>query len=146
MITNNKIKAKVACVVIIVRDNYILMGRRKGGTGAGTFALPTGKVKQYELLEECAKREVMEETGLNVDELRLISVCDTVEKQLDRHNITFGFLAGSVYGEPSLREPQRCEGWDWYSLSDLPTPLFGSTGRVLEDFLSGEVYHSNVCL
>jgi hypothetical protein len=36
-----------------------------------------------------------------------------------------------------LAEPEKCDGWDWYDLDDLPQPLFIVTRRMIESLRSG---------
>ncbi len=38
--------------------------------------------------------------------------------------LDFEFLDDGVSGEPILREPDKVESWNWYSLDTLPRPLF----------------------
>jgi ADP-ribose pyrophosphatase YjhB (NUDIX family) len=54
-----------ACVAVVIRDgDKILMIERRDGNGLG---LPGGHIKQSETVEEAARREVKEETGLNLE-------------------------------------------------------------------------------
>lgn len=57
-------RPKVGVAVIIRKDNKILLGKRIGSHGAGTWAFPGGHLEFGETPEQCAQREVFEETGL----------------------------------------------------------------------------------
>lgn len=59
---------KVAVAVVIERDRKILLGRRGEGTReSGKWSFPAGFVDRGEQVEAAAHREVLEETGLNVE-------------------------------------------------------------------------------
>ena len=68
---------KVGIGVMIKNDkNEILLGLRQGSHGSGEWAFPGGHLEFGEIIFQTAKREVKEETGLEVDEFELISVSD----------------------------------------------------------------------
>ena len=53
--------------VILIRQGRVLLGERSAGkTGGGTWAPPGGKVEPDETADVCARRELLEETGLLV--------------------------------------------------------------------------------
>ncbi len=63
---NDNKKIMVGVGVAIVKDGCVLIGKRKNSHGGGTFAFPGGKLEYGETFEQCAVREVMEETQLAI--------------------------------------------------------------------------------
>ena len=57
---------RVGVAVIIKHQNTILLGERIGAHGANTWATPGGHLEFGESVEQCAIREVFEETGLKL--------------------------------------------------------------------------------
>ena len=58
---------KLAATVVVERDDRVLMVRRAIQPGIGLWSLPGGYVDRGEVVEKAAAREVLEETGLQVD-------------------------------------------------------------------------------
>ncbi|RLC15632.1 MAG: DNA mismatch repair protein MutT, partial [Deltaproteobacteria bacterium] len=52
----------IGVAAIVIKDKKVLLGKRKNAHGAGTWAFPGGHLEYKESIEECAKREVFEET------------------------------------------------------------------------------------
>nr|5GP0_A Chain A, Nudix hydrolase 1 [Arabidopsis thaliana]5GP0_E Chain E, Nudix hydrolase 1 [Arabidopsis thaliana]5GP0_F Chain F, Nudix hydrolase 1 [Arabidopsis thaliana]5GP0_I Chain I, Nudix hydrolase 1 [Arabidopsis thaliana]5WWD_A Chain A, Nudix hydrolase 1 [Arabidopsis thaliana]5WWD_B Chain B, Nudix hydrolase 1 [Arabidopsis thaliana] len=119
---------RVAVVVFILNGNSILLGRRRSSIGNSTFALPGGHLEFGESFEECAAREVMEETGLKIEKMKLLTVTNNVFKEAPTpsHYVSVSIRAVLVdpSQEPKNMEPEKCEGWDWYDWENLPKPLF----------------------
>ena len=116
---------RVGIAVIVLKDGKILLGRRKGSHGAGEYASPGGHLEHLERFEDCAVREVREETGMEIGPLRFLRVMN-IRQYAPRHYIDVAFAADWVSGEPEVREPDKIEGWAWYDLARLPSPLFGT--------------------
>ncbi|KAJ1018978.1 hypothetical protein NDA16_004781 [Ustilago loliicola] len=51
-------------VFVINEKGHVLVGKRTGSHGAGTLALPGGHLELHESFQDCAAREIYEETGL----------------------------------------------------------------------------------
>ncbi|XP_010511893.1 PREDICTED: nudix hydrolase 1-like [Camelina sativa] len=128
MATGEEAIPKVAVVVFILKANSILLGRRRSSIGHSTFALPGGHLEFGESFEECAAREVMEETGLKIEKMKLLTVTNNVFKEAPKpsHYVSVSMRAELVdpNQEPKNMEPEKSEGWDWYDWENLPTPLF----------------------
>ncbi len=61
--------AKVGVGVLINKDGKILLIKRRGSHGEGTWAPPGGHIDFGERVIDCAEREVKEETGLEIKNL-----------------------------------------------------------------------------
>ncbi|MED6138732.1 Nudix (Nucleoside diphosphate linked moiety X)-type motif 1 [Stylosanthes scabra] len=128
---------RVAVVVFILKGKSVLLGRRRSSVGDSTFALPGGHLEFGESFEDCAAREVREETGLEVGKLELLTVTNNVflEEPKKYHYVTIFMRAvlGANEAEqvPQNLEPEKCDGWEWYQWSHLPNPLFGPLERMV---------------
>ena len=110
-------------VMLFNNDGKILLGKRKGSHGAGEYSFPGGHLENGENLPACAMREVIEETGIVIHEIEFQFVQNTY-KYKPKHYVHIGVIAKVLHGDPVLREPDKCEGWDWYDLYNLPKPIF----------------------
>ncbi len=117
-------KPGIGVGVIIRRGNKVLLGKRKGAHGAGTWSFPGGKLDLWETPEECAMREVEEETGLKIKNLKNSIYTNDMFKEEGKHFITLFVIADYDSGEPEIKEPNKCESWDWFEWDKLPQPLF----------------------
>lgn len=117
-------RPKVGVAVIIIRDNQVLMGKRLGAHGSHTWNFPGGHLEYGESIEVCGKREVLEETGLIVRNIKLGPYTNDIFDTEGKHYITLFTLATNPIGEPQIMEPDKCTQWSWFSWDDLPQPLF----------------------
>lgn len=137
---NNQVKVGVG--VMILKDGKMLLGKRKGKHVPGVYAWPGGRMENNESFEECAKREVMEETGMEIQNIKFVSVFNIRAFEPDNYvNLTFS--ADWKSGEPKLVEPDECEGWDWYDMDNLPTPLFNTIENSMRALNGGPIFFDN---
>ena len=115
---------RVGVGVIVVRDGLVLLGQRKGSHGAGTWALPGGHLEYGESVEQCAGREVREETGLELLSVRSGPYTSDVFTLEARHYVTLFVVALASNGEAQVLEPTKCSQWQWFRWAALPEPLF----------------------
>ena len=110
--------------VLVLREGLVLLGKRKGSHGAGTWALPGGHLEYGESVEACAVRETKEETGLDIEVFAQGPYTNDVMPSEGKHYVTVFILARSKHGTPVIMEPEKCEGWSWFRWSELPSRLF----------------------
>lgn len=87
-------------IVIPDGEGRVLLIRRGSDPFEGSWALPGGFVDVGETVEDAAVREAKEETGLDVELLRLIGVYSNPERDPRGHNVSVAFLARAE-GDPS---------------------------------------------
>ncbi len=119
-------RPKVGLGVIVLKENKVLLLKRKGSHGAGEWSFPGGHLEFFETFEECAKRETKEETGLEIDVINKepIAITNDFFKKEKKHYITLYIEAKYISGEPRILEPEKCEEIGWFDWGYLPTPLF----------------------
>ena len=115
---------KAAVGILVVRNGLILLGRRKGSHGAGTWSAPGGRMEYGETIEETARRELREETALELNAASIGPWTNDVFHDVQEHYLTFIVVARETTGEPRNMEPHKCEGWSWHRWHELPEPLF----------------------
>lgn len=123
-------RPKVGVGVIIVKDGKVLLGKRRGSHGAGGWSFPGGHLEFKESVEDCAKRETLEETGLLLETFIVGPYTNDYFEKEDKHYITLFMIAKIDSGEPKNLEPEKCEGWEWFDWNNLPDELFGPVERL----------------
>jgi 8-oxo-dGTP diphosphatase len=118
-------EVRVGVGVIVLRDGKVLLGKRRGSHGAGEWSFPGGHLEFMEDIPDCARRELQEETGMDLLVGRQTGLY-TNDKfpEESKHYITIYVFADETVGEPVVREPEKCDGWGWFAWDDLPSPLF----------------------
>lgn len=107
-----------------IGGNGIWVGRRRGSHGCHTMALPGGHLEMYESWSDCAIREVQEEMGiaLPLENVEFLHVTNDIMMEEEKHYITIFMMAyydTSTLGLPTNCEPDKCEGWELYTLAQL---------------------------
>lgn len=99
----------------------VFAGLRRNSHGDGTLALPGGHLEMYETWEECARREVLEETGLAIRNLRFGHVTNDPMEDQGKHYVTIFMMGECVCQDtrPQNLEPHKCHGWDSYGWEEL---------------------------
>ena len=115
---------KVGVGILVVKDGALLLGKRKGAHGAGSWAAPGGKLEFGESIEACARRELFEETGLHLQVMKFGPYTNDLFEAENKHYLTAFVIVEQFSGTLSLMEPEKCEGWQWFDLMALPAPLF----------------------
>ncbi len=136
-------RPKVGMGVMILKDGKVLMGQRKVSHGIGEYAFPGGHLEYMESFEDCAKREVMEEAGIKIKNIKFLHV-GNIFHYAPKHYVNIVLLAEWESGEPQVLEPEKLESWQWYNLDDLPDPVFIQTGLAIKSYKTGNNYYDSI--
>ncbi len=131
-------RASVGVGVIVRRDGEILQIQRQGSHGAGSWSVPGGHIDFGESVEECAAREVLEETGVVIRNARFLGYTNDVFREEGKHYVTMWVEAEYAYGEPTITSPRETAFVGWVPTSKLPTPRF----IPFQNFLDGKLITS----
>ena len=115
--------------ILILDQGKVLLLKRKGSHGEGTWCLPGGHLEFNESFEECAKREAKEEVNVDIHPEEVMSISNN--KIYDKHYVTIGVRARIIDGIPRIMEPEKCDELKWFYLDALPENLFQPTERVI---------------
>jgi len=118
--------------VMVIKDNKVLLGKRKNAHGEGAWCFPGGHLEFSEELQDCARREVLEEAGIKIKNIRFAAVTNDIFDKEGMHYITLHMLSEYDSGEVKLMEPEKCEKWGWFEWDKLPQPNFGPVKNLLE--------------
>lgn len=121
----------VDLIIVMEQGGIVLVRRRNPPPG---FALPGGFVDYGESLEAAARREALEETGLQVTLVRQFHTYSEPDRDPRHHTVTTVFLAtasgspqaGDDAAEAIVVDPQS-----------LPSPMAFDHAAIIADFLAG---------
>ncbi|MBN8555594.1 MAG: NUDIX domain-containing protein [Deltaproteobacteria bacterium] len=121
----------ISPVVILYRGDEVLLGKRKSSQAWG---FPGGALEHFDkTLEEGAAREVREETGLEIKNLRLFGMVEEFVEERQRNYFIMLFKAdvADSLAIAQVTEPEKHTEWKWYSPYHLPSPLFKPNENLL---------------
>jgi len=106
---------------LVVGSNGILLVKRDKDPGEGLWSIPGGLIELGETQEDAVVREVLEETGIHVELLALLSTADLIipdgDENIKFHYVLNHYLAQALDEETQPESPEAEVGW--FSLSDL---------------------------
>ena len=117
--------AVTADCVVIARENEpkVLLIQRGNEPFKGCWAFPGGFMNMDETTEQCAIRELEEETGLKVTEIKQIGAYSKVDRDPRGRTVTVAYLA--IIGKPEtvfgLDDAAKAQ---WFPISNLPKLAF----------------------
>lgn len=120
-----------ACDGVIIRDNKILLIRRAVEPGKGEWAVPGGRIDKDEDAVQCLKREMKEETNLDVAPVALIGIYSDPGRD-PRGVIAAAYLCKVAGG--TLKHGDDAGDAQWFGLDSLPR-LWADHGKIVTDAL-----------
>ena len=113
-------------IIIEIDNGIILIERANPPLG---WAIPGGFVDYGESLEDSARREALEETGLKVELLRQFHTYSDPSRDSRQHNISTVFIARAV-GTPKAGSDAK----QARVFTTPPQPLVFDHAKILEDY------------
>ena len=129
-------RPRVGVGVIVTKGERVLLIRRKGVHGQGTWSTPGGHLEHGESPEACAARETMEETGVEVANVRALGFTNDVFEESGLHYITLWMTGEYQSGEAAVAAPYEASEVGWYAWGAFPEPLF----LPLQNLIRGQGY------
>ena len=122
--------AMTADVVIFGFDGQglrVLLVKRGEEPYLGQWALPGGFLRMEETIEECARRELREETGLSVMNLQQLGVFSAVDRDPRYRVVTVAFYA--LANVAAVRGMDDAMDAAWFALEDIVAERYDERGR-----------------
>lgn len=113
----------VGVATLVFRQGKLLLGQRSKAPGYDTWQFPGGLLKPNETVFDCARREVLEETGMHIHKLAYGPYTNNIFPEENVHSVTL-YISAMTNDEPSNIEPELAKSWQWFEPSALPRPLF----------------------
>jgi 8-oxo-dGTP diphosphatase len=127
-------QVRVGVGAVVAEHGRVLVMRRAGSHGAGTWGLPGGHQEFGESPEDTAVREVAEETGLVVAPTARLGFTDDPMPEIGRHYVTLFVACTRLDGTPRLMEPEKATEIAWLGPDELQArrdELFAPLARCL---------------
>ena len=127
-----KARPKVGVGVYIMDGKgNLLMLLRTTSHEPGTWCTPGGHLEMGESFLDVCKREVMEEVGLELEDVEFLGAVNNIFSP-GKHYVNIDFVAKGVSGTPKICEPDKCAEIDWYPLNKLLKPLMLPTANLFK--------------
>jgi ADP-ribose pyrophosphatase YjhB (NUDIX family) len=133
-------------VIVINNEGKVLLAKRNSKSGNGKLSVPGGKLDMEEDINDCMKRELREETGLDLFVLTIPLVTRNLT-DMGNHYVCFWGLSFFRGDEPSLEhveydkngQPKTQDKWTFYDIKgalENRDNLFGSVPQALMWYLA----------
>ena len=121
--------------VIVFRDKEVLLVQRDKEPNKGQWSIPGGRQMLGETAAEAAQRELLEETGVKVDRLKLVDVVDAiipdVEGKIKYHYTLVDYMGQWQSGE--ARPGDDAKEVRWVRLNELSSySLLEKTMKIIQ--------------
>ena len=122
----------IGVAVIVIKKDTVLLGKRRSSHGDGTWAFPGGHLEINESIKGCARREIFEETGIRIKNLRYGPYTNDIFEKEGKHYVTLYVLADFDSGVPTVKEPLKCQEWQWHHWPPEVKPTFLPIANLLK--------------
>lgn len=125
----------VGCGAFIVNShNELLLQQRNKEPEKGYWSIPGGKVEMFETLEEAIKRETKEETGVDIEVIVELGICNHIIRNENSHWVSPSYLCKIIKGEPKIMEPIKHTDMKWFPIDNMPENITITTQNALQNY------------
>ncbi|MFX1466049.1 MAG: NUDIX domain-containing protein [Promethearchaeota archaeon] len=128
-----KIPSLTVDIIIQRKDGSIILIKRKKAPFAEHWALPGGFIEYGETAEHAAIRETKEETGLDVEVIKLVGVYSDPKRDPRGHVIAIAFLAREIRG--NLVANDDAKAVKVFKITEIPKKLAFDHAKIIKDAL-----------
>lgn len=125
-----------SAAAVIVREKEVLMVKRRREPYKDTWMFPAGFVDFGEHPEETLKREVKEETGLEVKSWKLIDVLQSEDDPRSPGHFVFFYLVKVEEGELETEEEENSDV-DWQEIDNPPEIGWQLHRKIMKELRKG---------
>lgn len=124
----------IIAVLVVEGDKFLLCRRKRETLEGGKWCLPCGYIEFHEDYLTAARREVKEETGLEIEIAALLGVASNFLRP-DIHTLAVAVLASPVGG--AMCPGDDVDQLEWFSLADdLPSFAFSADRHMVERYFA----------
>jgi 8-oxo-dGTP diphosphatase len=116
---------------VVVRNDKLLLVKRKKDPFKGFLTFPGGKVDEGEKVEDAVKRELQEETSLEIEPTEILGVYSDPSRDPRGHRISITFIAKVISGE--AKASSDAESIEWLSVNEQKDLGFDHN-KILKDY------------
>jgi 8-oxo-dGTP diphosphatase len=124
------------CIVLDESRSHILLIERRNEPFKGCWAFPGGFMEMDETLSETAFRELLEETGIEIQRIEFFCIADGVNRD-PRGRVISAVFQGIVSKNVNIAAGDDAANVKWFNISELPLLAFDHDA-ILNRFLSEE--------
>ncbi len=114
---------KVGVGVLVWKGDKIALIKRTGASGAGTWSPPGGHIEFGESVLDAARRETMEEIGVEIDSLEILGFTEDISAEYGTHYMTVWVRSNWASGELKAEDVEFTKS-GYFSMDSIPGPLF----------------------
>jgi len=138
---DGEIKRTVLCFVFDKKNDLLLMIHKKRGQGAGKINVPGGKIQAGETEESAARRETIEETGIEPLTMKQAGKLEFYFPYSDSWDNTCTVFVADNFAGSLISESEECSA-HWLPCATLPLDKMWDADRLwLPYLLAGKEFH-----
>ena len=120
-------------LLLIKDDKVLLMKRRNTGYMDEMYGFISGHLEKNESLSSAIIRESSEEVGIVIKKEDLKFVC-AIRRGDNSNYFNYFFATDKFEGNPSIKEPDKCDELIWCDIKNLPENIIAAEKRAIYNY------------